>query len=226
MDENANIPQDDARKDVPETQAEDAASRPDYAADERAEVEARAEAAGQVADPERAEKYGPIGELLIDAEHEAEAELKGEDGLVGEQEMEIEPENIPAGQILGLGLVVIVAIIAIAVTMFVAGPMTANSVGYEYAEGARYPELEVNEAAAVDRLTNYGIVDATAERYRIPIDRAMDLMVEEAWREGRVGTPNVTPGLGARNSEIIERTNDELLEQSEDAREQASSVQN
>ena len=43
-----------------------------------------------------------------------------------------------------------------------------------------YPPLRETNLSAQARLTQYAVVDLAAGRYRIPVDRAMDLMVSEA----------------------------------------------
>jgi hypothetical protein len=50
-----------------------------------------------------------------------------------------------------------------------------------------YPELREAMASAAGRLTQFGVVDQAQGVYRIPIDRAIDLMVNEQFQNGGAG---------------------------------------
>ena len=58
--------------------------------------------------------------------------------------------------------------------------MTQEEIVYQNVLSKMDPRLEQYKAAEDSILTSYGWVDSTAGVVRIPIDRAMDLMVEEA----------------------------------------------
>ena len=45
-------------------------------------------------------------------------------------------------------------------------------------------ELRQAEANADRKLTQYGQIDQEEGVYRVPIDRAIDLIMEEEWKEG------------------------------------------
>lgn len=51
-----------------------------------------------------------------------------------------------------------------------------------------YPTLAETNAAAEKKLSNYEVIDFEASIYRIPIDRAMEILIEEA----AAGSPTVT----------------------------------
>jgi hypothetical protein len=50
-----------------------------------------------------------------------------------------------------------------------------------------YPELREARASAAGRLTQFGVVDQAQGVYRSPIDRAIDLMVNEQFQNGGAG---------------------------------------
>lgn len=55
------------------------------------------------------------------------------------------------------------------------------------ADVVAYPEIEDAELQASQLLTQYGVVDAEQGLYRIPIETAMQLMVDQAYANGQIG---------------------------------------
>ncbi|GAB5518488.1 MAG: hypothetical protein RhofKO_07390 [Rhodothermales bacterium] len=103
-------------------------------------------------------------------------------------EMAVEPENMNVTPILSvIGIIVVFIVIAVVITM--------GLVKVEYQETllaatmeSGYPELQAVRAIAAEALTQYGVVDADANVYRIPIDQAMQLMVNDAAATYETGT--------------------------------------
>ena len=99
------------------------------------------------------------------------------DDLVG-----VQYEGIGAGPIMGF---IFFSVMVIAVVVWV-GINWAESVTQQAQEAAaanlNYPELRQTELSAARQLTQYEVIDAGQGIYRIPIDRAIDLMVREAYQ--------------------------------------------
>ncbi len=98
------------------------------------------------------------------------------DDLVG-----VQYEGVGAGLIMGF---IFVCLIFIGGLVWV-GMNWAESEVQQAQEAAaadlNYPDLRQAELTAARQLNQYGVIDAAQGRYRIPIDRAIDLMVREAY---------------------------------------------
>lgn len=129
------------------------------------------------------ELLGPYPALIRSATAEAAAEVTGEESLLEHDlEMGVEHENVEAGQILGIVLAIIAAIMMMVVVLFQWTRIVESEIRYASTGISGYPELRQVEMSAQEKLTGYGAVEEG--RYRIPIDRAMDLVVQEARQSG------------------------------------------
>ena len=124
----------------------------------------------------------PKPELLVDAPEGAEAFAASTDGheshhaLVG-----VEKEAVNVGVVMGIvfGTVVIVSsLVAFAFTMT---EVTQRETLALINAQTDYPELREARAAAASRLAQYNIVNAQEETYQIPIDQAINLIVNEQY---------------------------------------------
>ena len=95
----------------------------------------------------------------------------------GHDAMGVEGEGVNAGLILGIAtvtMVIVVAVVAIAFSLAVNKELELRD---SAAAAAQYPERVELDAEALQQLSSYGAVgDGT---YRMPIDRAISLMVDE-----------------------------------------------
>lgn len=150
-------------------------------------VSATAEAAGRgIEQPDQDEDFGPLERLFRGAAAEAAAEVTHSPRWVHEEdELGVEHEGIEAGQILGFVLAIAVALGLAVFTLFQYVDITAQAALVEATARSGYPELRENRLHAMQRLTQYEVVDPQQGRYRIPIDRAMVLMATEE-REGTI----------------------------------------
>jgi hypothetical protein len=85
-----------------------------------------------------------------------------------------------------LGIVLVVIVLVFAIDYFIA---TREEIVYESVlkpESAALRELRARE---IEELNSYAIVDSTKGVYRIPIDRAIELMADEAF-QGKMGGEN------------------------------------
>lgn len=95
----------------------------------------------------------------------------------------IEEEGVQALHILGLSIVgslILAALVLLAVQLAKSEFRTVRS---EAVALTGYPALVEARIAGQEKLTQYGVVDADARRFRIPVDRAIDLMVNESAAE-------------------------------------------
>lgn len=139
------------------------------------------EAAAAIVQPDQDEDLGPLERLFRGAAAEAAAEVTHAPKWVREEDdLGVEHEGIEAGQILGFVLAIVVAIGLSVFMLYEYVDITAQAARIEATGRSGYPELRESRLQAMQRLTQYEAVDPQAERYRIPIDRAMDLMVQEA----------------------------------------------
>ena len=92
----------------------------------------------------------------------------------------VQHEGIEAGPIVAF---IFLLIIAIGAVVWVAAQWfesVAEEAHHEAAATATYPELRQVELAATQLLNQYEVINADQGVYRIPIDRAIDLIVDEA----------------------------------------------
>lgn len=124
----------------------------------------------------------PKEELLVDAPSGAEAFASTEGHDSHHSFVGVEKESINVGLVLGivLGTVVIVSgLVAFAFTMT---EVTARETVANVIAATDYPELREVEAAAAASLTQYNIVNAQEQTFQIPIDQAINLIVNEQYQ--------------------------------------------
>jgi hypothetical protein len=131
--------------------------------------------------PEVEEDLGPAAALFRAASVEAAADVTHEAQYYDqEHQIGVEHEGVEAKQILAIVAAIALAIVLMAITIFQFTNRVEAAVRQRLAAEASYPELREAEAQAAERLGQYGIVDDAQGVYRIPIDRAMELMVNQA----------------------------------------------
>ena len=165
-------------------------------------VSSVAEAAAQVEEnPEGNddEDYGPAGELMRASTAEVAAEATGNESYFEEERRRgVAHEGVEAGQIMALAGGILLAIVLMVITLIILVGQTAVEQRERVARSATYPELEETEAEAERLLNQYGMVEGEADRYRIPIDRAMDVVANEAYQD-RSQAPSQEPGVNPEN---------------------------
>ena len=96
----------------------------------------------------------------------------------------VEPEGLNAGM---LGVVVVGGLMLILAATFIVVSVTElvfHEAKMEATTITGYPNRVETEAAADNKLNSYGLIDRDAQIYRIPIDRAMELIVTDATAGG------------------------------------------
>ena len=132
--------------------------------------------------PDQDEKYGPVEGLFKGAAVEVAAEVTGDEKYAEEEEdLGVEHEGVEAAQILGLTLAIAMALALSIVALFQYFNITAQSARFEAAGMSGYPTLRENNFDALQKLSGFAAVEGEADRYRIPIDHAIELMANEAY---------------------------------------------
>ncbi|MEM6646002.1 MAG: hypothetical protein AAF730_07095 [Bacteroidota bacterium] len=95
-------------------------------------------------------------------------------------EMAVEPENMNVTPILMvIGVMLVFVIAAVSMTMALVDVEHQERILASTMESG-YPELQAVRAIAAEALTQYDVVEGDTNVYRIPIDRAMLLLVNDA----------------------------------------------
>lgn len=92
----------------------------------------------------------------------------------------VEPEGISASAIGAVVAVSIVAVIVLVVAGWVVSQERFKNIDFEVTEISGYPLKQETEASGRALLMGYERLDDESNIYRIPIDRAMELVVEES----------------------------------------------
>lgn len=138
------------------------------------------EAAAGIPQPDQEEELGPVERMMRGAVAEAAAEISDAPRWVDEEsDLGVEHEGLEAGQILGFVLATAVALALAVFVLFQYFDLTAQEVRQEATSRSGYPELRENRLHAAEMLTQYGSIEGVDGRYRIPIDRAMQLMAND-----------------------------------------------
>ena len=150
------------------------------------------EAASQPASPDADEEFGPAARLFRGAAVEVAADLSDSEAMLrSEIELGVAHEGVEAKQIMGLVIAVIAALIVIVLIIINYATAVTGERQRSLSAGVDYPLLEETERRANEQLTQYQVIDEETGRYRIPIDRAMQLMVEESGAvDGSVQSPS------------------------------------
>lgn len=138
-----------------------------------------------LAQPDQDEEFGPVGRLVRGATAEAAVEVSSAPKWVREEdELGVEHEGIEAGQILGFVLAMAVALGLAVFTLFEMVDFTAQAARVEASQRSGFPELNEHRLHDTQRLTQYEVIDADQARFRIPIERAMELIVNDDQSDG------------------------------------------
>lgn len=126
------------------------------------------------------EDLGPGGALMTSAAVSAGREATGSDELTDEEYEEgVEPESVASGQILGLAISIGIAIAIIASILIFWTDSVYTDTRDRAVALSGYPELREVRASDLGKLNQYGVVDDEAGVYSIPIEQAINRLVEE-----------------------------------------------
>ncbi len=127
-------------------------------------------------------EVNPEGELLVDAPAGAEAFAAAEGHESHHSFVGVEKESINVGVVFGIVLGTVVIVIALIAVGFTATEVATTNRVASIAAEADYPEIREIQAAAAARLDQYDVVDAEAATFQIPIDQAINLIVNEEYQ--------------------------------------------
>jgi hypothetical protein len=159
-------------------------------------VESFVAAAPEAADqqlgvPEGEEEMGPVTELVRAARQEISATmLDTKDRFEREKEQGVAYEGIATGQIMSIA-VSILLVIAVAVVIVFNWTLTrAADTAQATVDPDNYTQLREARLEATQRLEGYDVVDEEEGVYRIPIDRAMDIVANEEYQRQQQDAPD------------------------------------
>jgi hypothetical protein len=134
--------------------------------------------------PAAAGEEEPVTELARAARREATADtFDFQDQFQKEKERGVAYEGVAASQIMGIsGSIIFVILVAVAVIFGWFGQVTQTAT-VEAADRQQYQQIRQTEMEMTQQLQQYGVVDEEEGVYRIPIDRAMDLMATEEYQQ-------------------------------------------
>lgn len=110
-----------------------------------------------------------------------------------EHEEEVQPEGVDAFGILRIGFISLVVLVLIVIASIVLVERQMIQTEQSMADRARYPLKEKVRQQGEEKLIGYGAVSDAENTYRIPIDRAMDLVVEDRYGENDEGGESDAP---------------------------------
>lgn len=101
--------------------------------------------------------------------------------LEREKERGVAYEGVAAGQIAAIAVSIMIVVGVAAAVVFVWTGQVTESVEGAAVEMEGNPDLRETQIQATQQLEQYGVVDEEQGIYRIPIDRAMDIIANEAY---------------------------------------------
>lgn len=126
----------------------------------------------------------PVTELARAAREEATVEtFDFEDQVEKEKERGVAYEGVAASQIMGISASIIAVVLVAVAILFGWFEQVSQNKKREVGDRQQYRNLQQAELEATRRLQQYGVVDEEAGIYRIPIDRAMDVIATEEYQQ-------------------------------------------
>ena len=96
-------------------------------------------------------------------------------------DMGFEPEAINALVILGVVFATSIVVVGLIFIGFTITEVYAENTVKELVAQTEYPEIRDIQAAATAAMNESGVVDADAGIYRVPVERAMEVMAEQQY---------------------------------------------
>lgn len=139
-------------------------------------------------------KAGPVTGLARAAKREVTRHVfEFEDRFEEEKERGVAYEGVAASQIMAISVAILVVILVAVVILFGWYGQVAQDTEAAATNTDNYELLQETRREAEQTLTQYGVVDEEEGVYRIPIDRAMDVVATEEYQreQSGVGTDSV-----------------------------------
>ncbi len=103
--------------------------------------------------------------------------------------MAVEPEGVPVQQIFTAGFVIFGTIAVVVVALFQIYNRGVQTTSFDVAvDYVAYPEIEDANTAGMRKITQFEVVDDAAGVYRLPVDRAMQIVVDQRRELGAATT--------------------------------------
>ena len=129
-------------------------------------------------------KEEPVTELARAARHEATTEtFDFADQLEREKERGVAYEGVAASRITGISASIILVVLVAVAILFGWFEQVRQNEKMESADRQQYRQIRQAELEATEKLQRYGVVDGEEDVYRIPIDRAMELIATEEYQQ-------------------------------------------
>jgi hypothetical protein len=126
----------------------------------------------------------PVTELARAARQEATVEsFDFEDQFEEEKERGVAYEGVAASQIMGISASIIAVVLVAVAILFGWFGQVSQSAEDVVSQQQQYREIQRAEMEATQQLQQYGVIDEEAGTYRMPIDRAMDLIATEEYQK-------------------------------------------
>lgn len=138
----------------------------------------------------RSEDLGPATELVRAAGQDVSTKmLEPVDRFEQEKEIGVAYEGIAATQILAIAVSVLLVIGVAVVVLFSWAGQIGQQAGEVSVDPGRYSELREAEIEAARQLEQYEVVNEEDGVYRIPIDRAMEIIANEEYQASQNASP-------------------------------------
>jgi len=106
-------------------------------------------------------------------------------------------EGIAASQIMAIAVSILSVILVAVVVLFGWYGQVSQDTQARYSGAENYELLQQTRAEQTEAISQYGVVDEEKGVYRIPIDRAMDMVAAEEYKENQSteggGEPTASP---------------------------------
>lgn len=130
------------------------------------------------------ETSGPVTELARASRRTVtDTAFELEDRFEREKERGVAYEGVAAGQIMGISAAIIAVILVAVAIIFGWFGQVRQETRAEAAQGRDYREIRELREGGEEQLQEYRVVDEGEGVYSIPIDRAMDLIVNEEYQQ-------------------------------------------
>lgn len=116
-----------------------------------------------------------------------------DDRLEQEKERGVAYEGVAASQIMGIAAAILIVILVAVVVIFGWYGQVVQETRADLTNDQNYELLQETRTEANDALSQYGVVDKEEGVYRIPIDRAMDIVAREEYEASQSGAASPAP---------------------------------
>lgn len=138
---------------------------------------------------------GPVTGLARAAKREVTRQVfEFEDRFEEEKKRGVAYEGIAASQIMSISVAILVVILVAVVVLFGWYWQVAQERRAEASDMGNYQLLQEIQTQQEQALTQYGVVDEGEGVYRIPIDRAMDIVATEEYQRAQAEGENEASG--------------------------------